>query len=413
LIQKANAGLESHQRIRSWSQWPESDFPRTPSTGKVKRNQVARAVNQASGDQPEPQSSDSGLSPLQSILSQFTSVDPAEISDEHSLSHDLGLSSLDRVELLTALEEDMGLDLDEDALATVTTFGDLKAVTKSKGLKKPGPSHTKTGIPERPGREAEIRPEPAEQPVQEPPAQAGSEPKQLPRLELPTWSRRLPSRPIRFLFQETLLIPASRLYLRLSVSGLDNLEQLRPPIMFAANHASHLDTLAILAALPSSWRRRVAPAMLQEYFTPLLEPESFGLHRRILSRTIYILLCHLLQAYPLPQKTGGIRQAIRFTGELAEYGNCPLIFPEGERTQDGRMGRFQPGVGMMARWLDLPVVPVCIEGLFELLSIHHSWPRPGKARLEFGEPLIPSPDVDPATFTTRLQERVRALGSER
>jgi 1-acyl-sn-glycerol-3-phosphate acyltransferase len=183
--------------------------------------------------------------------------------------------------------------------------------------------------------------------------------------------------------------------------------------MFAANHASHLDTLAILAALPSSWRRRVAPAMLQEYFTPLLEPDRYGLHRRMLSRTIYILLCHLLQAYPLPQKTGGIRQAIRFTGELAEYGNCPLIFPEGERTQDGLMGRFQPGVGMMARWLDLPVVPVHIQGLFELLSIHHSFPRPGKASLAFGEPLEPSPDMDAGAFTTRLRERVEELGGAR
>ena len=409
LVKKANAGLESHQRIRSWSLWPESDFPRTPSTGKVKRNQVAKAVNQSSGDQPVPQAGDSGLSPLQGILSQFTSMDPEEIKDEHSLSHDLGLSSLDRVELLTALEEDMGLDLDEDALATVTTFGDLKAITKSKGPKKPGPSQPRDSIQERTGREAELRPEPADQPRQESRAQARPEPQQLPRLELPRWSRRFPSRSVRFLFQEILLIPASRLYLRLSVSGLDNLEQLRPPVMFAANHTSHLDTLAILAALPSSWRRRVAPAMLQEYFTPLLEPDRYGLHRRIVSRTIYILLCHLLQAYPLPQKTGGIRQAIRFTGELAEYGNCPLIYPEGQRTLDGQMNDFQSGAGVMAKWLDLPVVPVHVQGLFELFSIHQAWPRPGRCRVAFGQPLVPSPDVDARTFTAKLRGRVASL----
>lgn len=409
LIQKANAGLEPHQRIRSWSLWSESDFPRTPSTGKVKRNQVAKAVNQSSGDQPEPQALDSGLSPLQGILSKFTSMDPEEIKDEHNLSQDLGLSSLDRVELLTALEEDMGLDLDEDALATVTTFGDLKTITKSKGPKKTGPSQPRDSIQERPGREAELSPEPAAQPRQDSPAQARPEPQQLPRLELPGWSRRFPSRSVRFLFQEALLIPATRVYLRLTVSGLEHLQPLQAPVMFAANHTSHLDTLAILAALPSSWRRRVAPAMLQEYFTPLLEPDRYGLHRRILSRTIYILLCHLLQAYPLPQKTGGIRQAIRFTGELAEYGNCPLIYPEGQRTLDGQMNDFQTGAGVMAKWLDLPVVPVHVQGLFELFSIHQAWPRPGRCRVAFGQPLVPSPDVDARTFTAKLRGRVERL----
>ena len=406
LIQKANAGLEPHQRIRSWSQWPESDFPRTPSTGKVKRNQVATRVNQDSGGQgPRPEADQSSLSPLQRILARFTSMDPERIKDEYRLNEDLGLSSLDRVELLTMLEEELGLDLEDDALTAANTFGDLKVL--GAGTRGPTRGSAQSGQPTQGQTSARGQADPAGRD-----RTAGKEPGKLPRLELPRWSLRLPSRMVRCAFQELLLIPASKVYMRVSVRGVDHLQPLSPPVMFAANHASHLDTLAILSALPRPWRRRLAPAMLQEYFTPLLEPERYGLHRRVVSRTKYILLCHLLQAYPLPQRTGGIRQSIRFTGELAEAGRCPLIFPEGQRTLDGAMGDFQTGVGVMAKWLDLPVVPVHIQGLFELYSIHQAWPRPGRARLTFGTPLEPSPDDDASAFTARVQERVRALAED-
>ncbi|MFH1965729.1 MAG: AMP-binding protein [Acidobacteriota bacterium] len=402
LVKSVNKRLEPHQRICGWSFWPKKDFPRTPSTGKIKRGQVAEVLNQSPRDRGEPGPDTLEIPSLEGILSRFVTFDPKTISDQHRLAEDLGMSSLDRIELLTLLEEKLGLDLDEDALAAVSTWGDLRricepgarrreeSITTESAGKEASPPRA-GGLPAQPGKETARRQE-------------------LPSLSLPRGSRHFPVRVPRFLFRTLFVIPFSRFYLRLAVSGRDNLEGLKPPVIFAANHTSHLDVPVILSALPFSWRGRLAPAMLQEYFMPLLEPAGYGLYRRFLSRLKYLLTCHLLKAYPLPQRTGGMLRALRFTGELVEAGDCPLIFPEGRRTPDGLIHEFQPGVGLMSKKLDLPVVPIRIQGSFELYSIRHSWPRPGRVSLSFGHPLFPSPDVDAAAFSAELRKRIKELG---
>jgi long-chain acyl-CoA synthetase len=83
----------------------------------------------------------------------------------------------------------------------------------------------------------------------------------------------------------------------------------------------------------------------------------------------------------------GARRALRYTGELINRGFCPLVFPEGRRTPDGAMLSFRPGVGMMAARLCVPVVPVRIKGLYEIYSIHDSWPRRGAVEVSFGQPM--------------------------
>jgi long-chain acyl-CoA synthetase len=215
---------------------------------------------------------------------------------------------------------------------------------------------------------------------------------------------------LRWLFQELLLIPGYRLFMGLTVRGRSNLSSLSPPVIFAANHTSHLDTLSILDALPSSWRRRLAPSMMLEYFTPLIQPDRFGLFRRLTARIKLLLLSHLLNAYPLPQRMGGVRRVLRFSGLLAEQGYCPLVYPEGTRTKDGQIQAFQPGVGLMAKQLDLPVVPIRLQGLFELFSVHHSRPHPGQVQVTFGQPVFPSPEMSPPELSSMLESRIRYLG---
>src|SRR5229473_763639 len=67
-------------------------------------------------------------------------------------------------------------------------------------------------------------------------------------------------------------------------------------------------------------------------------------------------------------------------------GYCPLVFPEGMRTPDGKMQPFRPGIGMMAIRLGVPIVPIYIEGLYEIYSIHDSWPKRGPVQVSFGQP---------------------------
>jgi long-chain acyl-CoA synthetase len=152
--------------------------------------------------------------------------------------------------------------------------------------------------------------------------------------------------------------------------------------------------------------------MRQEFFTPLVQPKQYNLLRRMLSRTGFVLLALFLNAYPLPQQIGGVRQALRFTGELVEQGDCPLVFPEGMRTLDGRLQSFQSGVGFMSKELDVPIVPVHLHGLFELFSIHHRFPRPGRALVTFGTPVFASQEVDAAGLTAKVRSRIEAMGSK-
>jgi 1-acyl-sn-glycerol-3-phosphate acyltransferase len=100
----------------------------------------------------------------------------------------------------------------------------------------------------------------------------------------------------------------------------------------------------------------------------------------------FLLACGLFNAYPLPQKMGGARRALRYTGELIDRGYCPLVFPEGERSPTGQMLPFKSGIGMMARRLSVPVVPIHLQGVYEVYSIHHEWPKPGRVTARIGRP---------------------------
>jgi long-chain acyl-CoA synthetase len=219
----------------------------------------------------------------------------------------------------------------------------------------------------------------------------------------------LVSRWLRYAFQALIVPGATKVFLRLRIKGEEHLRDIQPPVIFAANHSSHMDTPALLTALPLSWRLRVAPAVRQDFFGPLIQPERFSWPGRLWSRMQYILLILFINIYPLPQRTAGVRRALRYTGQLVDAGNCPLIFPEGIRTPDGRIQPFQRGVGFMAKELDVPIVPVRLRGLFELFSIHHRLPRPGRAEVAFGPPVYPSSDVDAAGLTTQIQNRIQEM----
>src|SRR5205085_6135210 len=141
------------------------------------------------------------------------------------------------------------------------------------------------------------------------------------------------------------------------------------PVVFASNHQSHLDVPVILAALPGRWRARVAPAMQKEFFKAHFFPAAYGRRDRLKTSLLYYLAAFYFNAFPLPQREAGARQTLQYIGEVLEDGFSVLIFPEGRRTDTGEIDRFRPGIGMIASRLDVPVIPVRIEGLHKVL--HH------------------------------------------
>ena len=131
--------------------------------------------------------------------------------------------------------------------------------------------------------------------------------------------------------------------------------------------------------------------------------------RQILpNRLGYYLAALLFNAFPLPKREAGARDTLRYIGELVSHGFSILIFPEGERTQQGEIKAFRPGVGMMASRLAVPVVPVHLEGLDRVL--HRDWrmARPGPVSVAFGKPLVLK-GQDYVALAKRVEEAVTRL----
>ncbi len=373
-VAAANRVLESHQRIQSWSVWPQPDFPRTPSTLKVKRGEVARSVNSSQEFATPRDESGKENDEIGRILARLgTSV---ESRGESRLAEDLGLSSLDRIELLSRLEDRFGVTLDEERFSQLSTIDQIREAVKAGS----GPVQNPHGKPP----ETDV---------------------------MPRWGQSGPVRVFRWLAQNLILLPGYRILIKLSCDGLENVAAVSPPVLFAANHNSHLDVPSILAALPWRLRAKIAPAMLQDYFLPHFRGAGHPWRVRWRASLKYLLACGLFGAFPLPHRLGGVRDTLRYTGELVERGICPLVFPEGERSDDGRLQPFRPGIGLMAIRLEVPVVPVYVKGAFEAWSKHERLPPGyGKIGVRFGRPLRFSGERDAEEVTSQVENAIRRLG---
>lgn len=350
VVRQANRQLEEHQYIRRVSLWPGDELPHAEGTGKLKRHVVADWVR--SGGTALVARAEHPLADLLGEYAAGQAVQPDTRID------DLALSSLDRVDLMVR----MGVS--EASFREAQTVADLERA----------------------------------------PAAAAA----AVREEIPEWPRSFVARLIRDTSLPTWILPLARVFARLDVRGAENLEALQPPVIFAANHQSHMDSPAILSALPFRWRKRVAIAASREFFAAHFHPEQFGFGARFSSTLSYFLASLFFHMFPLPQKEAGAMEALRHAGRLVSDGWCILIFPEGERSDAGEIRPFFPGVGMMASRLGVPVVPVRLEGLDKVL--HKTWKmaKRGRVSVRFGKPLRLEGDDYPA-LARQVRRAVRAL----
>jgi 1-acyl-sn-glycerol-3-phosphate acyltransferase len=186
------------------------------------------------------------------------------------------------------------------------------------------------------------------------------------------------------------------------VDGLAHLKTLDQPVVFAANHQSHMDVPVIIAAMPGRWRARVAPAMAKEFFKAHFFPANHKWHEWFTNSLNYYLAAFYFNTFPLPQREAGARQTLQYIGELTGEGWSILIFPEGERSTSGAIKPFRGGIGMIGARLDVPIVPV------RLKPVGSSFVRPGRVRVAFGAPLRLRGD-DYAGLAKQVEEAVRAL----
>ena len=394
MVRQANLSLGDHQKIRSVSIWPGPELPRTEGTRKLKRREVRQWVD--AGGMPfaarGPAADDRSVV---GIVRRFAKG--REDVGAHTTIDELGLSSLERVALLMALEEFTQTTIDEAAFATAGTVGELERLVAS--------ADQEGGVSAPPSQVGRSEPGPIWAP--------GSRP--LPGgvvdvgpVVFPSWNRGWLARVIRRVSLPTWILPPARIFARISVEGLEHLRGLDGPVIFAANHQSHMDTPAVLAALPARWRYRVAVAMAKEFFRAHFFPADFGRRAWFTSTLNYYLASLFFNAFPLPQREVGTRQTLRYIGALFEEGLSVLIFPEGKRTEAGEINPFRPGIGMIAARLRVPVVPVRLNGLDKVL--HQSWKmaKPGPVRVVFGRPLHLTGEDYPA-LAKQVEEAVRLL----
>ncbi len=376
VVRDANARLEEHQRIRAFSVWPGPALPRTDGTQKLKRRELKRWVDGDATAAADAGAAADGES-VEEVLSRFAhgrTITGATTFEE------LGLGSLERIELALALERQFDCTIDETALAQAATVDDLRARLAG-GPRGPATAAAATSLPA-----------------------AGPDA----ALAFPTWSQRLVARAVRRAAQAAFLLPLTRVFARIRVEGLERLARARDPVLYAANHQSVMDGPVILAALPPARRYRVATVAAREWFAPHFHPERHPLRRRIATGLAYYLGVLCFNVAPLPQREAGAREALRHLGTLLGQGSSVLIFPEGRRRETGRIDTFQPGVGMLASRMQAPVVPVRIDGVDRILPVGARRARPGRVRVAFGDPIHVEGD-DFAAIARRIEEAVRAL----
>jgi long-chain acyl-CoA synthetase len=206
----------------------------------------------------------------------------------------------------------------------------------------------------------------------------------------------------------TWILPLSRIFASMTVTGLEHLNKIDGPVIFAANHQSHFDGPVILDSLPPKWRYRTAPATMREFFNAHYFPERYGRKAWFTNSLNYYLSCLFFNVFPLTQASAGTRQTLRYVGDLVGSGYSILIFPEGRRTESGEIARFQPGIGMIAARLGVPVVPVRLEGLDQVLPRHARFPSRASARCAFGAPISLTGN-DYAALAAQVEAAVRAL----
>ncbi len=356
ILRQANQSLEAHQRIAGYTIWPEPELPRTEGTRKLKRRQIAAQLR---GDAPAPQAQRNDT--LEDVLTRWT----AGRSVDKSMSlEELGLSSLDRVEMMVALERHLGIPVDEERFTAARTLADLETLGKS--------------------------------------STASDD------FEFPRWNRARWARIWRAFHLNIWLLNLARIFAWVSVEGRENLRDVQGPVLFASNHQSFFDTPVLFIALPWRWRHRLVPTMRKEFFDAHFHPAGHSLWKRFTNSLNYYLACLTFTAVPLPQREAGARRTLRYLGEIAAEGWSPLIFPEGRHSLDETVGRFLPGVGMMASKLHLPVVPVRLHGVNRVLRPGWHFPRFGRVRVVIGRPMHLEGD-DYLALAQQVEEQIKEM----
>ncbi len=383
-LETLSVQLPSTKRILSYEFWQE-DLPRT-TTRKIKRFEVERRVREreAAGaadngfesgmtrkftDEDREWLSQSDVTRAIAVVRDAAKVKKTEIHPGDNLELDLGLDSMERVELLVSLERELGGQIEDQVASQVYTVRELVDAVRNTV----GAGCARAAAP----AWAEVLNEDPTDP------------------EVLAVTR--PRSATRFWYMATRLsnLLARDLY-HLRVEGLDKLPR-QGPFILCPNHQSFVDPAVLIGALPWNVFRRMFYVGTSEIF-------GNGILRRV---------ARSLKLIPV-DPDANLVPAMRAGGYGLRYGMALLLYPEGERSIDGTPKVFKKGAAILAANLKVPIYPVAMDGFFE------SWPRGKKfqkftrTRIMIGDPLLPpvgmdNPEKTYETLTRDLRARVVAM----
>ncbi len=286
------------------------------------------------------------------------------------------------VQLQSTLETRFGIELDDAVWEQVRTVGDLRGL-----LERYQPGVAPEGLPRSSSEASPTRPS------------------QRLGVVFPRWPWWPVVRLVRIGFLELVARPLIWLVLAPRIGPRVALAQ---PSLLIANHLTAFDVPVILYALRAADRDHVAVAMSGEVLTGWRRGKAQR-HRIVAALTpfAYWLVTALFNVFPLP-RGAGLRQSFAHAGEALNHGYHVLIFPEGRRSDDGRLQPFEPGIGLLAEESEVPVLPILVEGLKRLKG--ERWPRRGTVTVRMGAALTMAAGEEPQGFTRRLEAAVAALG---
>jgi long-chain acyl-CoA synthetase len=346
VIRDTNLKLATYQIIQNHIIWPDTDFPRT-ATRKVRRQIVQQAVDSRKADVPFIPTQDA--SQIHAVLQQISGA-TKPISAEQTIVGDLAIDSIKRLELVTLLEEKLLVAVDETMITPTTTVGQLEKIIDKE--RRTGTKHTD-------GQESGVT-----------------------RSHVGLFVQSM---------VQAVVLSVLRPYQRLQVSG-ERLQQ--GPVIYAVNHTSHLDAPTFLRLAGFRGRQQLVIAAAADYFFK----NSF----------LSWLSRNFIHAVPV-EREGSARASLTRIGRELSLGRSVVIFPEGSRSRNGRIREFKPGIGLLAASLQVPVVPVRIEGNFELLPKGKRWLKRGRVSVRFGTARIYSVSRKADDIAHDLEQAVKQL----
>ena len=375
----ANQKLAEFQRVRQWRVWPELDFPRT-STGKIRRGKVTEWVNA----QREVEGAAAATSdPLLALILSITGAKAENLSNDARLAEDLQLDSLGRVQLQAEIEERMGITLSDAALERAVTLGDLRRQLGLESVAEgmTATANTPTTLPKRIEERRDV---------------------------YPHWTWWWPVQAVRVAFIECVMQPLVWLLAAPKVRRDAELN-IERPLLLIANHVTDYDPPLVLYALPGKMRRHIAAAMAADMlydWRKRRNQSSWFLNA--LGPLTYFVVTALFNVFPLP-RSAGFRRSFQHAGEALDHGYHVLVFPEGRQSDDGKLLRFRPGIGLLVAESNVKVLPVGLVGLGEMKQGKQRWFRSGRLRVRVGTPMSFAPELSAEEITERLRAEIARL----